>query len=184
MPITEKLLPIASVGDKALLMTNTGYYLVDVTWVEPMPWLEITTDTITNGSTLTREMTELYVEDNEFAQYRMKIATTGVSLVRHNSPEAGTYYATKSATGEIPSAGDYNDDAVAYWQLTEFYQFKDITRKMTFANNSGSDTAATLDFFGYIYIFSNPVQYNSIKDVPKPFVPVPVVAKNARAGGA
>lgn len=183
MPITEKFLPIASVGDKALLMTNTGYYLVDVTWVEPVPLLEVTTNTITNGSTLTREMTEIYVEDNEFAQWRMKIATTGVKLVAHNAPEAGTYYSTKNATGEIPDASSYTDNVISYWQLTEFYQFKDITRKMKFENDSGSDTTATLDFYGYIYVFANPVQYSRITDVPKPYVPVPVVARNARATG-
>lgn len=183
MPITEKFLPIASVGDKALLMTNTGYYLVDVQWVEPLPLLKVTTDSIAAGSTLTREMTEIYVEDNEFAQYRMKIDTAGVYLTAHNAPEAGTYYATKNATGEIPPASDYTDNVISYWQLTEFYQFKDRTRRMTFENTTTAATTATVDFYGYIYVFANPVQYKHLNDVPKPYIPVPTVARNARALG-
>ena len=177
----EKFEPIASIGDKALLMTNTGNYLVDVVWIEPVPHLKVTTNTITAGSELTREMEEIYVEDDEFAQWRMKIETANVYLTEHTAPEAGRYYATRKTSGDVPDSSSYDDDAVSYWQLTEFYQFQDTTRKMTFKNNGGSDTSADIHFYGYIFVFENPVKYDNLSKVPKPYIAVPCVARNVRA---
>lgn len=181
--VSEYLTPVANIGDKVLLMTNTGNYLVDVVWVEPIPLLKVTTDTIAAGSTLTREMKEIYVEDNEFAQWRMAIETADVVLTAHNAPEAATYYVTKNAIGELPDKSKYGDEAIMRWQLTEFYQFQDTKRKMTFKNNGSSDTAATIDFYGYVFVFDNPVLYKDLKSVPKPFKPVPCVSKMAGITG-
>jgi len=170
--------PVVQIGERVLLMTNIGLILGEVTWLEPVPSLVVTTDTITNGQTLDREMKEIYVEDNEFAQWRMQIITDGIYLIEHRCPNASPYWVTKHAEGQLPPASNYNViEPVKRLQLTEFYQYKDTSRYMKFLNNSGSDTTATIQFFGYIFQFEEIGKYKKLKEVERPYTAIPCVAR-------
>lgn len=170
--------PVVQIGERALLLTNVGYRLVEVEWIEPIPWLTVTTTVIPAGGILTdREMQELYVNDNEFAQWRFMIETSDIYLVSHSCPKAAKYYATKSDVGVVPPVSSITNDAIKRLQLEEFYQYKDTKRFMSFENRGDTDTTVTLVFFGYVFRFNEVGAYDSLSEVPKPYTPVPCVSK-------
>jgi len=170
--------PVVQIGERVLLLTNVGYIYGEVEWIEPIPWLEVVTDTIPAGGKLTdREMEEIYVEDNEFAQWRMMITTDNIYMIEHSCPKAAKYYSTKSSLGVIPPVGQITNDAIKRLQLCEFYQYKDTKRYMTFENRGTADTTATLVFVGYVFQFSEINRYKELKDVPRPYTAIPCVSK-------
>lgn len=171
--------PVAQVGERLLLELYGEYKLCEVEWVEPVPFLSVVTDSIAAGDELEREMKEIYVNDNEVAQWRMAVTTANFYIVGHYAPKAAPYWTTKHTTGELPPISSYAGiDAVSRLQLTEFYQYKDTTRYMTIANQGTSAGQATLVFFGYVFQIDELGTYNSIKDVPKPYVGIPCVARS------
>ena len=171
--------PVAQFGERLLLALYGEYKLCEVEWIEPIPYLSVITDSISAGDTLEREMKEVYVGDNEVAQWRMVITTDNFYLVGHYAPKAAPYWTTKHTTGELPPASVYTGiDAVSRLQLTEFYQYKNTTRYMTFLNNGTADGQATIVFFGYVFQINELGTYKNLKDVPKPYVGVPCVARS------
>jgi len=173
--------PIVQPGERVLLKAYKKEVYAEVTWVEPAPFVEVD---MLNGTTLNpgaeseeREMQELYVNDNEFAQWRFMIETDNVILAAHKSPKAAYYYATKNAYPIVPPAGTYGIiEPIKRMQLTEFYQYKDTSRVMTIANIGSSPiTSAKLAFFGYIF------QIEELKGSPtKPYTVIPCIARVAR----
>ena len=173
--------PVVQIGEKVLLMTVDGYKFGKVTWIEPIPFIEVDFGALDPGATSDeREMTELYVEDNEFAQYRFVIETDNVVLVRHSCPRAVVYYATKNAYPVVPPASSYGlIEPIKRFQLTEFYQYKDTSRFMQVQNIGASATPeAKLAFFGYLF------EFEEIPGKPeKPYTVIPTVARLARSSG-
>jgi len=171
--------PVVQIGERVLLLTSAGNIFARVTWIEPVPFLEVETNSISPGQTIDREMEEIYVEDGEFAQYRFIIETDNIVLVKHSAPRAVTYYATKNAYPTIPWASSYGMiEPLKNFQLTEFYQYKDESRYMSFMNTGGTATTAKIVFFGYIF------EFEEIEGAPeKPYTAIPCVARLSRREG-
>ena len=173
--------PIVQIDERILLMTVDGYVFGKVTWIEPIPFLEVNFGALDPGERSDeREMEELYVEDNEFAQYRFVIETDNIALVRHSCPRAVVYYATKSAYPIVPPSSSYGlIEPIKRFQLTEFYQYKDTSRYMQVQNVGASATSeAKLAFFGYLF------EFEELPGKPeKPYTVIPTVARLARRTG-
>ena len=172
--------PVVQIGERVLLLTSEGDIPARVTWIEPIPWIEIDFGAITAGNTTDeREMEELYVEDNEFAQYRMRILTDNVVLWRHACPKAVVYYATKEEYPYVPPASTYDAiDALKRDQLTEFFQYKDTKRFIQLKNiGTTGVTESKVAFFGYIF------QFEKLPKAEKPYTVIPCIARKARGGG-
>ena len=171
--------PIVQPTERVLLKTDTGNVYGEVTWIEPYPWIEIDFGAIEAGKTTDeREMKELYVANNEFAQFRMRILTDNVILSRHMCPKAVVYYATEEAYPYIPPASTYNGvGSINRDQLTEFYQYKDVKRFMKLKNIGTSNvTESKVVFFGYIF------QFKKLPRIEKPYTTIPCVARKAIRG--
>jgi len=173
--------PIVQIDERILLMTVDGYVFGKVTWIEPIPSLEVDFGALDPGELSDeREMKELYVEDNEFAQYRFVIETDNIVLVRHSCPRAVVYYATKNAYPVVPPSSSYGQiEPIKRFQLTEFYQYKDTSRYMQVQNVGTSATSeAKLAFFGYLF------EFEELPGKPeKPYTVIPTVARLARRTG-
>ena len=172
--------PIVQIGEHVLLLTGRRDIPARVTWIEPVPWIEIDFGAITAGETTDeREMEELYVEDNEFAQYRMRIQTDNVVLWRHASPKAAVYYATKKVYPAMQPGSIYDAiEPLKRGQLSEFFQYKDTGRYMQLKNTGTSDvTESKLAFFGYIF------EFEELPRAEKPYTPIPCVARTGRTTG-
>jgi len=171
--------PVVQINEHVLLVTPEGRIPARVTWIEPIPWIEVDFGPINAGNlTDEREMKELYVADDEFAQYRMRILTDNIILYRHACPKATTYYATEKAYPRIPPASTYDAiDALKRDQLTEFYQYKDIKRYMQLRNVGATDVAESkVAFFGYVF------EIEKLTRIEKPYTVIPCMARKAKAG--
>jgi len=170
--------PVVQINEHVLLVTPEGQIPARVTWIEPIPWIEVDFGEITAGNlTDEREMEELYVADDEFAQYRMRILTDNVILYRHACPKATVYYATEKEYPYIPPASTYDEiESLKRGQLTEFYQYKDIKRYMQL-QNVGTTTVSEskVAFFGYVF------EIEKLPSIEKPYTVIPCMARKAKA---
>ena len=172
--------PIVQIGEKVLLLTGSGQIPARVIWVEPLPYLEINFGALAAGATSDeREMEELYVEDDEFAQYRCVPVTDNIAIVEHSAPKAAKYYATKSEIFEIRDKTTIQAiEPIKRLQLHEFFQYKDEKRYMRVKNIGTSDlTEAKVAFFGYVFVFEK------LPKIEKPYTAIPCVARMARRTG-
>jgi len=171
--------PVVQINEHVLLITPEGRIPARVTWIEPIPWIEVDFGAITAGNlTDEREMKELYVADDEFAQYRMRILTDNIILYRHACPKATTYYPTNEEYPYIPPASTYDAiEALKMGQLTEFFQYKDIKRFMQLKNIGTTDvTESKVAFFGYVF------EIEKLPRIEKPYTVIPCMAREAKAG--
>ena len=171
--------PVVQIEERVLLLTNTKKIPAKVTWVEPVPFLEKDFGAISAGSTTDEtEVEEVYVEDGEFAQWRMTIETDNVVLYKHSCPRATPYYSTKKSSGIVPYASSYGlIEPIKRYQLTEFFQYQDLSRYMVLMNTGTSDvTESKVAFFGYIF------QFEELDKIEKPYTAIPCVARPTRGG--
>jgi len=171
--------PVVQIGEHVLLLTPEGNIPARATWIEPIPWIEVDLGAISAGSfTDEREMEELYVADDEFAQYRMRTLTDNVVLYRHACPKATVYYATEKSYPYVPPGSTYDAiDSLKRGQLTEFFQYKDIKRYIQLQNIGGADvTESKVAFFGYVF------EIEKQAGIEKPYTVIPCMARKAKAG--
>lgn len=170
--------PVVQIGERVLLITNTRRIPAEVTWIEPVPYLEKDFGAITAGTNCDEtEVDEVYVEDGEFAQWRMAVLTSDVILYRHSCPRATPYYVLKKSEGYLPDSTAYAYESAKRWQLTEFYQYQDLSRYMILRNNgSGDVTSSKVAFIGYVF------QFDELDRMEKPYTGIPCVARPARGG--
>lgn len=169
--------PVVQIGEHVLLLTPEGTIPARVTWIEAIPWIEVDFGEISAGNlTDEREMEELYVADDEFAQYRMRILTDNVILYRHACPKATVYYATEKSYPYIPSASTYGSvEALKRDQLTEFFQYKDIKRYMQLKNIGVADvTESKVAFYGYVF------GIEKLSKIEKPYTAIPCMARKGK----
>jgi len=172
--------PIVQIDEKVLLLTGTRKIPARVIWIEPLPYFEIDFGALTAGQISDeREMEELYVEDDEFAQYRCVPVTDNVAIVEHSAPKAARYYATKSEVFAIRDKTTIQAiEPIKRLQLHEFFQYKDEKRYMRVKNVGTSDLSeAKVAFFGYVFVFEE------LPRVEKPYTAIPCVSRMARRTG-
>jgi len=148
--------PVVDINDYVLLLTSTGNVPAQVTWIEPFPYYVKDFGAITDGTTTSdTEISDVYLEDYEFGQFRVAVKTTGLEITKHSSPKAVPYWTLKNQAGLLIDDAAYNDYlGVEYEHLTEFYQYQDTGRYMQVKNNSGADvTNSYVVFFGYVFQF-------------------------------
>lgn len=168
--------PVVQIEEKVLLLTSEGKIPAKVVWIEPFPYYEIDFGAITAGSTTEeKELSDLYVEDDEFAQYRFKILTDNVILFEHSCPRAAKYYATKSKLGWVNYGSAYEAiTPLSRLQLTEFFQYKDTSRYWKLKNTGSANVSESkVAFFGYIF------KFEEISRIEKPYTPIPCVSRFA-----
>lgn len=172
--------PVVQIEEKVLLITNTGKIPAKVIYIEPIPWIEIDFGALTAGSQSSeRELEELYVEDNEFAQYRYAVLSSNLKVVSHKCPAAAPYYSTKKGVYiEVPDISTYGTyEPTKNLQLTEFYQYKDTTRTMVVQNTGTTDLSESkVAFFGYVFVFE------VLDKIEKPYTAIPCVARSSIGG--
>ena len=168
--------PVVQIDERVLLLTANGRIPAKVVWIEPFPYYEIDFGSISAGSTSDeKELSDLYVEDDEFAQYRFKILTENVILYEHNCPKAAKLYATKKTLGWVNYGSAYEAiTPLSRLQLTEFFQYKDTDRYWKLKNVGTTDVSESkVAFFGYIF------KFEEIPRIEKPYTPIPCVARLA-----
>jgi len=172
--------PVVQIDEKVLILTNTDRIPARVTWIEPVPYLEKDFGAIAAGGTTDEtEVEEVYVEDGEFAQWRMTILTGNVILYKHSCPRATPYYVLKKTEGQLIDNSSYSYEAIKRLQLTEFYQYQDLGRYMVLKNIGGSNvTESKVAFFGYVF------QFEELDRIEKPYTAIPCVARPSRGGRA
>lgn len=166
--------PVVQIDEKVLLLTQRKPIPAKVTWIEPIPWLEIDFGAVSaGGESSEREMKELYVNANEFAQYRFAPLTDNIIVSEHKAPKGTPLYGTKHSTGVVSYISRMNSfDCVKRLQLTEFFQFEDTTRYMKVKNVGTSDvTSSIVVFFGYIF------QFEKLDKIEKPYTVIPCIAR-------
>ena len=167
--------PVAQIGDKVLLITQTELVPAEILFIRTIPWVEIDFGSLAAGQiSEEREMKELYVEKNEFAQWRTTVVTSNVVIKKHKCPSAVPYYATRGGeVGVVPDYSRYGTiEAIKNLQLTEFYQFEDTMRYMAVQNVGTTSVAESkVAFFGYVF------EINKLKEVEKPYKVIPCVAR-------
>jgi len=166
--------PLVQIGERVFLLEPVNRCF-EVTLIEPLPCRDVDFGAIAAGGTSAeREMTEIYMPDNELGQYRFVPITSGVKVVGHWSPRGARMYSTAEQVFEIPDIGDYADEHVAGLQATEFYQWQDRKRYMQLYSKSAV-SASIVRFYGYAL---------RLREVPteKPYLSVPIRARTAESG--
>lgn len=173
--------PVVQIGERVLLITPQGRIPAEVTYIEAIPWVEIDFGSLDPGEeSEARELEELYVDENEFAQWRVVVITDNLKIVEHKCPAAAVYYTTKKgAVGEIPDYSTLSTyEPLKNLQLTEFFQYKDTKRYMKVQNVGTSTlTESKVAFFGYVFVFEK------LPREEKPYTAIPCMAKAAVTGG-
>jgi len=143
--------PVVQIGQKVCLLTPSPKYF-EVEWIEPIPWIKITWENVSAGSEEERELKELYVEDDEFAQYRFAVITSGFVVTKMECPKAAGMWVTKETGLTIPDHSTFaNYEPLKRLQLLEFYQWKDTKRYMTLKNTTDTASDGEIVFFGYVF---------------------------------
>jgi len=166
--------PVVQIGQKVCLLTPAPKYF-EVEWIEPIPWIKKTWSSVGAGDEATEELKELYVEDDEFAQYRFAVITSGFEVTRMECPKAAGMWVTKETPLTVPDYSTYTGyEPLKRLQLLEFYQWKDTKRYMTLKNTTGSTADGEVVFFGYVF---------KIREIgeTKVALKIPVVSRLARS---
>jgi len=148
IPYKEKLEPIVLPLENVAIargLDESKWKYYKVKYIEPI-FLEVTTSTITAGSSEDLDLSDLELHKNEFAQIRFSIETTGFELEIW-LPAATSKYTTKNKKLRVQK---WVTDT--YPNLTELTYAEDVTPKVTVYNESGSDGAATIRFYGFRYV--------------------------------
>lgn len=154
MPVFSKNFePIAKPSENVCIVGAGGKGAVKyfkVLGIEPLPALIKDFGAITNGTSVTSTVDELYLNKSQLAQYRMKLIDNVV--VKIYQPAANTRSATKSGTFTINQNIAPNDSSVEFSPLTEFYIYEDQEIKFEVINESGSDLSSSkILFAGFKY---------------------------------
>ena len=167
--------PVAQIDERIFLLPEKTLH--EIEWIEPIPKLDLDFGGIAAGSTISEvEKNEIYVNDNELAQWRFipitdKLVATGMAC-----PKALKCWTTKNESGNLSWNVDYMDVPVETLQLTEFFQYKSKTRVFSLKNTGTADISASIvRFYGYIFILSK-----KIEEIEKPYISIPT---QSRLGG-
>lgn len=156
MPVDRKIhnwdfTPVVQIGQKVCLLTPSPKYF-EVEWIEPIPWIKKTWSSVGAGDEKEEELKELYVEDDEFAQYRFAVITSGFEVTRISCPKEAGMWVTKETSLTVPDHSTFaNYEPLKRLQLLEFYQWKDTKRYMTLKNTTSSAADGEVVFFGYVF---------------------------------
>jgi len=143
--------PVVQIGQKVCLLTPSPKYF-EVEWIEPIPWIKKTWSSVGAGDEKEEELKELYVEDDEFAQYRFAVITSGFEVTRISCPKEAGMWVTKETSLTVPDHSTFaNYEPLKRLQLLEFYQWKDTKRYMTLKNTTSSAADGEVVFFGYVF---------------------------------
>ena len=143
--------PVVQIGQKVCLLTPSPKYF-EVEWIEPIPWIKKTWSSVAAGDEKEEELKELYVEDDEFAQYRFAVITDGFIVTKMECPKAAGMWVTKETGLTVPDHSTLaNYEPLKRLQLLEFYQWKDTKRYMTLKNTTTSTADGEVVFFGYVF---------------------------------
>ena len=176
MPVDRKIHswhfePVVQIGQKVCLLTPKPKYF-EVKWIEPLPYIEVSWGTVTAGSEKDKELEELYVEDDEFAQYRFAVLTSGFVVTKIACPKAVSMWVTKKSSLNIPDNSTYSGyKLVERLQTLEFYQWKDKKRYMYLKNTTSSDAEGKVAFFGYVF------KIEELPSKPDVYISLPVVSR-------
>lgn len=116
-----------------------------VKYIEPF-FINYTTGTITNGSSIDIDLSDLELGKNEIAQIRVLIQTNGFEL-EAKLPEAVSKYTTKNTVTRIDYWVSTN-----YPHLTEMFYQGRYYPKFKIYNNSGADGTCNIRIIGFRYV--------------------------------
>lgn len=175
-PFREQFEPVVNVGENVELLPLSKNQYVKVDYIEPLPRLEIQLPALVAGvETADTEITQLYMENGEFAQFRILPVDPDVFITFFAQPRAQRHWATKNSVWQ--SIADFADPrmnpAVEKYNLNEFFQLEDEGLWMRFLSILGSPTPR-IEVYGFRYCFS------TLKDKPALITPIPVWAYHGK----
>jgi len=144
------------------------YYVVER--IDPVPAIDVDFGALSAGETAESELDEVKVEDDEFAQYRF-IPIDDVEVTEFWQPTGVGRWTTKEgAVGRLPPITEYPEPHVEGLQLTEFYQHKNRSLRMTVRARTSVSTSR-VRFYGYIFTI------RELEKKPDVFLPIPTGGK-------
>ena len=171
----EKFEPIAKVGENLILIPPSSYCVDNngrlvfykITFIEPLPEIIKDFGAVSASSSVTdQEVTELYVYDNQLAQYR--IYPISDVQIKVKQPKASTRYATKNTVSYISKFTKPDN-------LREIFIFSDKNATYFDIINPRAEalSESLVRFVGWKFILA-PIIVDSLQQLPKTYTVVPL----------
>ena len=176
IPIFEddKIEPVAKIGENIIFTPLNSYayksgrpLFYKIAYIEPIPAVFKDFGTVSASSSITnQEVTDLYMDDNQLAQYRViPIDDIEVAI---NQPQAMARFTTKSYTSYVSKLTDPHS-------FLEFFVFEDNNKPyFKITNPHDWDIAKSrVKFIGWKYILV-PKLVKTENDIPNAFTAIPL----------
>lgn len=136
--------------DEYVELHNLGH-VHKVRAVAPIPAVDVTLSVNANGTNADQQLSELEMEDNMIAQWRLLDASDirdGTDIQMDQQGQQAVMYSTKNQRGHVDTnTGDLAGESV----LTELYQYEQRDLHATVVESNGDGSDLTLTFSGWAF---------------------------------
>jgi len=168
--------PVVQAGEYIQTFPKGKYYRVRCIYTLPLLSVDLCDSEHLNGNLTTSESSEVeikdvYLNELELAQLRM-VPREDFAVTWLAKPKARPYMTTKNKTWQVQTVQDdpRTNPANERMHLHEIFQFEDTGMWVKAKANSGTLSAAHLEFFGYRFILEEVEK----KDIPSGIRPTVV----------
>ena len=170
----EEFEPVVNVGENVLFLgikeKDTGLKYGKILYIEALPLLVHDFGVIAAGvPTPQTEFIELYLDDNEFGQFRVIPIVDDVLISNLAQPRANPRWITRNSawTSLFEIADPRNNPMMEKYHLNEIFQHED-DGLWVILTSVGGVAVSTVACYGFRYV------YETLTKTPTVFTPIPV----------
>jgi len=169
----EEFEPVVNIGENVQLFPlkdkKTGYKYAKVVYIESLPFLLHNFGVIAAGAVAEVEFTQLYMDDNEFGQFRVIPLVDDFTLNQLAQPRASRRWVTRNSNWQslYEIADPRTNPMMEKYHLNEIFQHED-DGLWVIPSSVGGVAAGNIGCYGFRYVFE------VLEKIPTVFTPIPV----------
>lgn len=169
----EEFEPVVNIGEIVQLFPlkdkETGWKYVKVLYIEALPLLQHDFGVIAAGAVAQVEFIELYMDADEFGQFRVVPVVDDFTLDQLAQPRANRRWVTQNSNWQslFEVADPRNNPLMEKYHLNEIFQHEDDGLWVV-PSSVGGLAVSTIACYGFRYVFE------VLKKKPTVFTPIPV----------
>lgn len=169
----EEFEPVVNIGENVQLFPlkddKTGVKYVKVLYIESLPFLLHDFGAVAAGAVAQVEFVELYLDDNEFGQFRVVPLVDDLTIDQLAQPRVNRRWVTRNSNWQslYEFADPRMNPMIEKYHLNEIFQHED-DGLFVVPSSVGGLAVSTVGCYGFRYVFEK------LETKPTVFTPIPV----------